>query len=126
MIIDSFLFGQKVCHHDANLYMDNLKTQEKISEPHQIDGNCMGVPTVSRSTRKCNKTHPVGRFWEIGTRAFPIVCVLFFSICFSSFGILHHIGNAWLFLSISHSMERCSKTHPVRETWDKNTHFFPK
>ena len=59
----------------------------------------MGIASVSRSTRKCNKMHPVGGFREIGTRLFPIVCVLF-PIRFPSFGILHDIGNAWLFLSI--------------------------
>ena len=37
----------------------------------------MGFPSVSRGTRKCNKTHLVRRFWEIGTRTFPMVCVLF-------------------------------------------------
>ena len=28
-------------------------------------------------------------------------------------GILYHMGNAWLFLSIFNSTGKCSKTHPV-------------
>ena len=44
-----------------------------------------------------------------------------FSIRFP-YGTLHHMENAWLFSSISHSMGKCSKTHPVRETCNINTH----
>ena len=41
--------------------------------------------------------------WEIGTHTFPKVWVLF-SIRFSSYGISYHMENAWLFPSISHSI----------------------
>ena len=35
----------------------------------------------------------------------------FFSIRFPSYGILHHMGNAWASSSISHSTGKCNKTH---------------
>ena len=34
-------------------------------------------PSISHSTGKCNKTHRLGRIWEIVTHTFPIVWVLF-------------------------------------------------
>ena len=43
---------------------------------------------------KCNKTHVMGRTWEIGTHTFPIAWVFFISILFSLYGILE---NAWIF-----------------------------
>ena len=41
-----------------------------------------------------------------------------FSIRFSSCGILHHMGNAWVFSSISHSMRRGRKTHQMGKAWE--------
>ena len=35
------------------------------------------------------------------------------SIRFLSYGILYHMGNAWLFPSISDSTGNCSKIHPM-------------
>ena len=37
----------------------------------------------------------------------------FSSIKFPSYGILYHMGNAWFFPSISNSMGKCCKIHPV-------------
>ena len=34
---------------------------------------------------------------------------------FPSYGILHHMGNAWVFPSISHSTRKCNKTHRMGE-----------
>ena len=50
----------------------------------------------------------------------------FFPIRFPSYGILHYMGNAWCFVSISHSIGRSSKIHPVVKIWVKDTHIFPK
>ena len=63
------------------------------------------------------KTHCIWRTWEIGTHIFPIVWV-FFSIRFPSCGILHHMGNAWVFSSIPHSMRKGRKTHQMGEAWE--------
>ena len=49
----------------------------------------------------------------------------FFPIRFPSYGILHHMGNAWVSPSISHSMRKCNKTLPMRWTWEIGTHTFP-
>ena len=77
----------------------------------------------------------MGKAWETGSRQystkpivfgepgklvlifFPIVWV-FFSIRFPSCGILHHMGNAWVFSSIPHSMRKGRKTHQMGEAWE--------
>ena len=56
-------------------------------------------PSVPHSTGKCNKTYFMGLTWEIGTRTFPVVCLLNFSheipiIWYTSWD--YHIGNAWV------------------------------
>ena len=43
---------------------------------HQM-GNVLVCPSISHSTEKCNKTHRMGRNWEIGTHTFPIIQALF-------------------------------------------------
>ena len=40
-------------------------------------GNAWVFPLICQSTGKCNKTHHVGRTWEIGTHSFPILQVPF-------------------------------------------------
>ena len=49
----------------------------------------------------------------------------FFPIRFPSHDILHHMGNVWVFPSISHSTGKCNKTHCMRRTWEVGTHNFP-
>ena len=48
----------------------------------------------------------------------------FFPISFPSYGILHHMWNAWVSQTISHSMGKCNKTHPVERTWEIANHNF--
>ena len=43
-------------------------------------GNAWVSLYISHSTGKCNKTHGIGKVWEIGTHTFPIVWVLFFPL----------------------------------------------
>ena len=137
-------------------------------------GNAWVFPSISHSTKKSNKTHRMGRTWEIGTHTFPIARVLFsrqipilwysslhgkcmgflinfqqhgkiqqkpsngqslrnqfpyffhsmgaFSIRFPSCGILHHMRNAWVSPSISHSTVKCNKTQG--KAWEIGTHTF--
>ena len=40
--------------------------------------NALVSQLISHSTRKCNKTHRMGRTWEIGAHTFPILWALFF------------------------------------------------
>ena len=40
-------------------------------------GNAWVFPSISHSTGKCNKTHRMGKTWEVGNHTFPIVWVLF-------------------------------------------------
>ena len=40
-------------------------------------GNAWVSPWISHSTRKCNKTHDMGKVWETDTHTFPMVWVLF-------------------------------------------------
>ena len=66
------------------------------------------------SIRKVSETHRMETAWEIGSHAFSINWSLF-SIRFPSCGILHHMGNASVFSSISHSMENNRKP----SKWEK-------
>ena len=43
---------------------------------HHLE-NAWASRSISHTTRKCNKTHHMGRTWEIGTHTFPIVWVVF-------------------------------------------------
>ena len=66
--------------------------------PHHMR-NGQVSPSVPHSTGKCNKTYFMGLTWEIGTRTFPVVCLLNFSheipiIWYTSWD--YHIGNAWV------------------------------
>ena len=45
----------------------------------------------------------------------------FSSIRFPFYGILYHIGNPWVFPSISHTIRKRSKTHPMGEKWNTYT-----
>ena len=47
--------------------------------------------------------------------------VYFFSIRFPSCGILHHIGNTWVFSSISHSMGKGRKIHQMGKAWENGS-----
>ena len=67
---------------------------------------------VFHSIRKVSKTHRIGKTWETGSHNFSIKWKGF-SIRFSSCGILHDMGNAWVFSSISHSMGKGRKTHEM-------------
>ena len=49
----------------------------------------------------------------------------FFPIRFSFYDILHHMGNVWVFPSISHSTGKCNKTHRMGKAWEIGNHAFP-
>ena len=49
----------------------------------------------------------------------------FFPIRFPSYGILHHMGNAWVFATIFYSTRKCNKTHRMERTRELSTHTFP-
>ena len=75
-------------------------------------GNEWVSPSVSHDIGKRSEIHRIGRAWElvpIFSRNYGYLS----SIRFSSFGILYHIGNAWLFPIISKSTGKCHKIHPV-------------
>ena len=65
---------------------------------------------ISNSIRKGSKTHRMGNAQEVGFHTFSIKCVVF-SIRFPSCGILHHMGNAWVFSPISLSIGKGRKIH---------------
>ena len=58
---------------------------------------------------KFSKNNQIGKAWEISSHTFSIVWVLFY-IRFPSCGISHHMRNAWVSLTISHSTGKCNKT----------------
>ena len=75
---------------------------------------------------KSNKTHGMGKVWEIDAHTFPTVWVLFsHQIPIPSYGMLHHMGNAWVSPSISHSTGKCNKTHRMGCNWEIGNHTFP-
>ena len=67
----------------------------------------------------------MGKAWEISSHTFSIVWVLF-SIRFPSCGIPHHMRNAWVSPSISHSIGKCSEIHWIERAWEIGNHTFPK
>ena len=67
---------------------------------------------IFHSIRKVSETHRMGKTWAIGSHTFSIKCVAF-SIRFPFCGILHHIGNAWVFSSNFHSKGKFWKTHQM-------------
>ena len=38
----------------------------------------------------------------------------------------HHMGNAWVFSSVSHGIGKCSETHRIGRAWEIGTHTFLK
>ena len=88
-------------------------------------GNAWVFPLISHSSGKWNKTHCMGRIWEIVAHTFPVVWVLF-SITFPSCGIFHHMRNAWVSTSMSHSMGNCNEIHRIGRVWETGTHTFCK
>ena len=49
----------------------------------------------------------------------------FFPIRFPSYGMLYHMGNAWVSPLILHSTGKCNKTHRMGRTWEIGPHTFP-
>ena len=47
-------------------------TQEKINQCHHM-GNAQIFASISHSKGKYNKTHVMGKVWEIDTHTFPTV-----------------------------------------------------
>ena len=100
--------------------MDNLKHRKKL--PTLITQEIHGFPTNFPQRKKMQQW---GDCWKLVLLLFlQYVCL--FPKRVPSYGILHYMGHPRLFLSVPHIMERCSKTQPVRETLDKDTHVFPK
>ena len=60
----------------SKYYIVDIITQEKINESHDM-GNIWVFPSISHSMGKCNKTHRMGKTWEIGNHIFHIAWVLF-------------------------------------------------
>ena len=77
-------------------------------------GNAWVFSSISHSTKKCNKTHGMGRTWEIGNHTFPIVWVLF----------SHYIPILWYSSLISNSMGKFSKNHQMGKAWEISSHTF--
>ena len=66
------------------------------------------------------KTDCMWRTWEIGTHTFPTVWVLF-SIRLLSYGVLHHMGNTWVFSS---NFPQHSEIHRMGNAWEIGSHTF--
>ena len=76
-------------------------------------GNACVFSLISHNMGKDSQSHRMGKVWKIGSQQFPrkhIVCgelgkfVFIFSHSmgaifhrFPSYGVLHHMGNAWVF-----------------------------
>ena len=80
-------------HGKGKCFLINFPKHGK-RQPHSPNGESLG----NWFPLKFYKNHCMWRTWEIGTHTFSIVWVLF-SIRFSSYGILHRMENAWVFLS---------------------------
>ena len=69
-------------------------------------------PSISHSMGKCSKSIKLGEPGKL-VPIFSWMYGYFSSIRFRSYGILYHMGSAWLFPSISTSTRKCSKIHPM-------------
>ena len=49
----------------------------------------------------------------------------FFSVRFPFYGILHHMGNAFVFSIISHNMGKDSQTHRMGKVWEIGSRKYP-
>ena len=86
-------------------------------------GNTRVFPLISHGTKKCNKTHRLGKTWEIGTYTFPIVGVLFSrQIRILWYSSLH--GKCMGFLINSNSMRKFSKNHQMGKACEISSHTF--
>ena len=89
-------------------------------QPNPSNREILGdwVPAISY------KTHPMLRTWEISIHTFPILWVLF-SIRFSSYGILHQTGNAWV-SSSNFPLHQKSLRNPSNrgKAWEIGSHTF--
>lgn len=72
--IIEFLSWKSMCQQ-ADIFLGHF-LQEKINQCHQM-GNAWIFPLISHSTGTSNKSHGMGKVWEINTHIFPIVWVLF-------------------------------------------------
>ena len=84
-----------------------------------------GFPCTFPTVRE-NSTKPM--VWGKSKKSITILFPwhgCFFPIRFTSYGILHHMGNAWVSPSISESMGKCNKTHRMGRTWEIGAHTFP-
>ena len=79
------------------------------TSPH---GKWIGFLINFTQHRKMQQIQEMEKVWEIVTHTFFIVWMLF-SISYQSFGILHHMGNAWISSSISHSTGICNKIYCI-------------
>ena len=89
-------------------------------QPNPSNREILGdwVPAISY------KTHPMLRTWEISIHTFPILWVLF-SIRFSSYGILHHTGNAWVSSSNFPQHQKSLRNPSNRgKAWEIDSHTF--
>ena len=87
-------------------------------------GNAWVFSSISHSMGKCNKTHRMGKTWEIGIHTFPIVWALFsHPIPILWYTSLH--GKCMGFHIMSHGMGKCNKTHRMGKTWEIGIHTFP-
>ena len=95
----------------------DIDSKVRVLFSHQVSNlsyslshkKCMVFPSISHSMVKCSRTH----LWEGPGIQIPILLPkygYFSTIKFSTCGI--HMENAWVFPSISHSMEKQSKTNP--------------
>ena len=108
------------CDYSIYLY---FTTQEKINESHHI-GNAWVFPSISHSMGKCNKTHRMGRTWEIGNHTFPIVWMLFSH----PIPILWYISSLREMHGFSYQFPQYGKmqqTHSMRKIWEIDNHTFP-
>ena len=87
-------------------------------------GNAWVYPSISHSTGKCNKTHCMGRTWEIGTHTLPIWYGCFFSL--DSHSMVYFI--TWEMDVFSHHlavMGKGSQIHRMGKAWEIGSREYP-
>ena len=86
----------------------------------EMHGLCHQLPIVGENATKPTVQREFGKLVSYLSHSLGA-----FTIQFSSYGTLQHMGNALVFLLISQNAEKYNKTHCEERNWEIGTHTFP-
>ena len=114
----------QICTHTISIVWATFSREIPILWYTPSYQKCMEFPVNFPEHAKRNPKSSIGG--KLG-KLIPILftsCGCFFPIRFPCYGILHHMGNAWVFSSISKSIGNDSKIHWIGKVWKIGFHTF--